>query len=320
MWEVIETSKKVAEASSHVLIDKKSIVSFSEKILHGRTTVPPWNRLYHFCGRDEDTVSYILVLDSLNFCFWPKSGAKKWEIKYDSKILSGYYAMAVSLKRAIESGIPIIEPEFLMELSLDTLKKTLGGNGELQLIEKRVHILNELGRMLIREFNGKAWKLIEEAKGSAINLTRLLADKLISFKDIAQYQGHKVFFYKRAQIFAADLYGALEGKNWGNFVDIDKLTAFADYKLPQVLRQHGILRYRPSLARMVDGEILIYPGTVEEVEIRANTIWAVELIKQELHSMGKSLRAFEIDWLLWNLGQEKDFKKNPYHRTLTIFY
>lgn len=320
MWEVIETSKKVAEASSHVLIDKKSIVSFSKKILHDRTTVPPWNRFYHFCGRDEDTVSYILVLDSLNFCFWPKLGAKKWEIQYDSKILSGYYAMAASLKRAIESGMQIIEPGYLIELSFDTLKKTLGGKGELQLMEKRVRILNELGRMLIREFDGKACKLVEEAKGSAIHLTRLLADKLLSFNDVAHYRDYEVFFYKRAQIVAADLYGALEGKNWGNFVDIDKLTAFADYKLPQVLRQQGILRYKPSLSRMVDGKILICHGSAEEVEIRANTVWAVELIKQELHRMGKNLRAFEVDWLLWNLGQGKDFRKNPYHRTVTIFY
>jgi hypothetical protein len=36
--------------------------------------------------------------------------------------------------------------------------------------------------------------------------------------------------------------------------------------------------------------------------------------------MGKSLLAFEVDWILWNLGQEKNLKKNPYHQTLAIFY
>jgi len=75
-----------------------------------------------------------------------------------------------------------------------------------------------------------------------------------------------------------------------------------------------------SLAYIVDRQTPIVSGAAQEIEIRANTIWAVELIKQELHRMGKNVRAFEIDWLLWNLGQKGDFKKKPYHKTLTIFY
>jgi hypothetical protein len=148
----------------------------------------------------------------------------------------------------------------------------------------------------------------------------LLAEKLLSFQDVADYQEHKVFFYKRAQIFAADLYGAFHGKEWGSFVDIDKLTAFADYKLPQVLRHLGILRYAKSLAQKVDQKVLLDSGSPEEVEIRANTIWTVELIRQELKRMGKELKSFEIDWILWNLGQHAEFVVKPYHRTVTIFY
>jgi hypothetical protein len=101
---------------------------------------------------------------------------------------------------------------------------------------------------------------------------------------------------------------------------MDKLTAFADYKLPQVLRHLGILRYSPELADKIEQRILIEAGSREEVEIRANTIWAVELMRQELEKMGKGLRAFEIDWILWNLGQDEAFKEKPYHRTVTIFY
>jgi hypothetical protein len=70
----------------------------------------------------------------------------------------------------------------------------------------------------------------------------------------------------------------------------------------------------------VDNGIFLEAGSPEEIEIRANTIWAVELIRQELTRMGKELRAFEIDWFLWNLGQERQFKAKPYHRTVTTFY
>ena len=86
------------------------------------------------------------------------------------------------------------------------------------------------------------------------------------------------------------------------------------------MRQLGILHYDPLLEQRIDQKILLKQGSPEEVEIRANTIWAVELIRRELEVMGKHMRSFEIDWILWNMGQDKMFKEKPYHRTLTIFY
>jgi len=320
MWEVHKTAKSVVEMSSQVRIDKEALVHFSRELYKGPIRVPPWKSLYHICGGGEDAVSYLLVLDSLNFCFWPAPGTDMWEIEYRSRGLSGYYALAASLKQAVESGTPITSADYLAELSLNVLRRVLGGQGELQLLEKRVQILNELGHLLLEEHDGKACRLVESAGMSAVTLARFLAEKLSSFQDVVAYLGHKVFFYKRAQIFAADLYGAFEGKSWGSFADINKLTAFADYKLPQVLRPLGILRYTPTLAHAVDQQILIDPGSPEEVEIRANTIWAVELIKQELERTGTKLRAFEIDWILWDMGQGEEFKVRPYHRTVTIYY
>jgi hypothetical protein len=259
-------------------------------------------------------------LDSLNFCFWPPLGSLTWEIDDSLGRLSGYFALAAALKRAVESGIPITEAEYLAELSLDQLRQILGGQGVLQLLEDRLKILQELGQVLLEDYGGKGHHLVETADRSAVKLARLLADELSSFRDTAAYQGRKTFFYKRAQIFAADLHGAFGAKDWGDFADIDQLTAFADYKLPQVLRQLGILRYTRALAQKVDQKILLESGDPEEVEIRANTIWAVELMRRELDRIGKVLRAFEIDHILWHLGQEAVFKKKPYHRTLTIFY
>lgn len=320
MRKVLETARNVARKSQQVQIDEHALTHFSGKLLKDEIEVPRWEGLYHFSGTAQATASYLLVLDSLNFCFWPAPGSVKWEIEYQSTRLSGYYGLAAALKRAIESGVPLIKAEYLAELTLRELKEILVGQGDLPLLEYRLQILNELGQTLLEEYKGQVVKLVESAAGSAIRLAELLAEKLISFQDVAEYQGHQVFFYKRAQIFGADLYGAFNGKDWGNFRDIDKLTAFADYKLPQVLRHLGIFDYAEALAQKVDQEIHLKAGCPDEIEIRANTIWAVELIRQELERMGKGLRAFEIDWMLWNLGQRREFKARPYHRTLTIFY
>ena len=320
MFEVLDTAKKVAADSHEVQIDEHALVHFSKNVVEEGIQLPPWESLYHFYDGGEKTVCYLLVLDTLNFCFWPAPEAKKWEIEYKSRKLSGYYALAVSLKQALESGTPINQADYLAELSLRELKELLGGGGELQLLNQRVQNLNELGRALLEEYNGKASELVEAAGESAIALVRMLYRRLSSFRDVAKYRGHQVPFYKRAQIFAADLYGAFRGKQWGHFRDMDKLTAFADYKLPQVLRHLGILHYAHDLADKIDQQILIETGSPAEVEIRANTIWAVELIRQTLEGMGKRLKAFEIDWILWNMGQDEAFKQKPYHRTVTIFY
>ena len=276
-----ENRSRGSRKSLLVKIDEQALMNFSEKLSAEKIAAPSWNTFYHFCGKKEKRSRILLVLYSINFCFWPALGTPKWEIEYQSEKLSGYFALAASLKKALESGVPLIDAQYLAEVS-PGVQKILGGTGDLQLLESRVRSLNELGQMLMREYKSKAYNVVEAAAQSALQLVRLVADKLPSFRDSAEYHGKKVFFYKRAQLFAADLYGALQGKGLGLFHDIDLLTAFADYKLPQVLRHIGILRYEKALAQKVDHHTLLDAGSPEEVEIRANTIWAVELIHQEL--------------------------------------
>ncbi len=320
MWEVLESTRKLSEDSFQVQIDKQAIIDATGTLQNKGVQVPAWDCFYHWEGSDEKMVSYLLILDSINFCFWPEKGKAKWEIEYRSRKISGYYAMAASIGKAIESGVPLTRADYLAQLSLNSLKDILGGADNLQLLEDRLNILNEVGKVLLGDYEGSAGLLIEAAGKSALRLVRLLAEKFPSFRDVANYRGNEVLFYKRAQILAADLYGAFGGKDEGNFMDIDQLTCFADYKLPQVLRHLGILRYSSFLSKKIDQNILLKQGDLLEIEIRANTIFAVELMRQEFSRLGREIRAFEIDWILWNMGQDAGVGLKPYHRTLTTFY
>lgn len=320
MEEVLETTLWVVERSHHVQLERAALEGFAEKLVRERPPIPQWDYRYHFFDGGERTVGYLLVLDSLNFCFWAPPGQPRWTIQYGGERLSGYFALAAALKRAVEGRESPLRADYLARLTLEDLKRMLGGEGQLQLLDRRRAILNELGRVLLESYSGRAAKLVEAAGGSAVELARLLARKLSSFQDVALYGGRKIHFYKRAQLFAADLWGAFQGVGFGRFADIAKLTAFADYKLPQVLRHLGILRYSAELAARIDRQELIPAGSPEEVEIRANTIWAVELLKGALAERGWKLSSVELDWLLWGLGQREGFKEKPYHRTVTIFY
>ena len=157
------------------------------------------------------------MVDTVNFCFWPPPGEKKWEISYRGKNYSGYYGLAVSLKKALESRIPITDASFLASLTLKQLKDVFAGTGVLQLMEERLCNLQELGRVLLEKYKGQASELVAAAGGSALKLVRVLASDFSSFRDQATYQGQKVFFYKRAQLFAADLHGALDRERVGEF-------------------------------------------------------------------------------------------------------
>ena len=320
MEEVLGSTRWVVERSEQVQIDCEALGRWAGELATRELRIPEWNLRYHFFDGGERTVFYLLILDSLNFCFWAPKGKAKWEIDYGGERLSGYFALAAALKRAFEMGTPLTNAEYLARLSPGELKRLLGGRGELQLLDRRCEILNELGEVLRARYQGQADRLVAAAEGSAVRLARLLVENLHSFRDEAEYRGRRVCFYKRAQIFAADLRGAFEGQGWGSFADMDKLTAFADYKLPQILRHLGVLRYAPELAQRIDRRELLQAGSPEEVELRANTIWAVELLRRELNQMGRDLMALELDWLLWELAQREEFKKKPHHRTVTIFY
>lgn len=60
-------------------------------------------------------------------------------------------------------------------------------------------------------------------------------------------QGKRVSFYKRAQILVADFWGIMEARGEGDIVDMDWLTMFADYRVPQALVYLGVLRYSDAL-------------------------------------------------------------------------
>ena len=70
-------------------------------------------------------------------------------------------------------------------------------------------------------------RLIEKADRSAGRLVNLIVKHFPSFRDEARFDGRKVRFLKRAQIFVADIWAAFNGTSYGAFDDVGHLTIFA---------------------------------------------------------------------------------------------
>ncbi len=287
---------------------------------HLLDTTSSWQHPCHFFDGSEETVRWIFILDVLNHCFWPDVGSPVWTVTYRGKPWSGYWGLAAALKRALEQGYPITDPRYLLSISEKDLRAIFTGKGRIPLFAERLANLREAGSILLSQFDGDITHLVEAAEGSAVRAVHQVAAAFPSFRDEARYRGTTVYFWKRAQIFAADLYHAFAGKSWGAFVDIDKLTAFADYKLPQVLRQLGIIAYHPDLSDRIDQYQLLRSGSEEEIEVRAVTLWAVEALRHSFRRIGTPANSMQIDQWLWRLGQLEPFRHKPYHHCRTIFY
>jgi hypothetical protein len=96
---------------------------------------------------------------------------------------------------------------------------------------------------------------------------------------------------------------------------------FADYRIPQILLELEIFEYDSRLLDKIMKKEELLPHSVEEIEIRVNTIIAVEKIKEEFKKKHKKdVFALEVDYLLWNEGERLRNTMKPHHRVLTIFY
>jgi hypothetical protein len=308
----------VVDRSEHVSLDREAIAAYAPLLAgEGQAAASEWEQGYHFvAGEDELTIAYVFVLDTVNFCFW---GDPKWGRPYGDRWLDGYWALAAALTEKARHNIGFLDARALAGLDARRLGQVLAGTPPIPLLEERAASLRELGRWIVDRFGAKFAPVLREANGDAVDLVRLVVEGLPSYRDKATFHGRRVRFYKRAQILAADLHGADSGRGWGGLARLHELTAFADYKLPQILRHRGILRYAPDLAEKVDSQVPLPAGSAEEVEIRAATIHAVELLRQELAGRGQDLPAYRVDWLLWSASQDSG-RMRPYHRTRTIYY
>jgi hypothetical protein len=205
-------------------------------------------------------------------------------------------------------------------LTMDDLRHIFRGRGEIPMPDVRLQNAHQIGRCLLDGWKGDFAAMLEAAEGSAVSLTQLIVESFPCFDDHTLYFGREVKFYKRAQILVIDLMGSLRGDPLVDFHDPDRLTAFADYKIPQVLEAHKVLRYTPQLEAMLIRHQQIPEGDPLEVEIRAGMVWAVEFLRLELEARGRKVAPYELDWLLWNLGQQPVADEKPYHRTRTVFY
>jgi hypothetical protein len=266
----------------------------------------------------DDVFTFSLGVTALNFCFWDPEGGPDWRVEGGR----GANALIESFVRAHGEGLGVTDPAWYEGLGVRAVEHLLRGDSAEQpgppLILERTQILNEMGEWL-RRFKSPG-EVLEGNFSDAFGFAEFLGRSLEGFRDVGYVAGEEpIPFLKRAQMYASAV-GPLLGEKSPAFLGKrERLTMFADYRLPQSERNLGVLEYSPELAEKVDSEELIEPGSRAENEIRAGCVVGGEELRQALNRQGGDWEPADVDAMLWVYGRTTK-EIEPYHRCLTIWY
>ncbi|ALC41688.1 CG9752 [Drosophila busckii] len=307
----------VEEIVNGVISKKISVENFSQHDLHPKAT-------------DEYAANWIFVVDTLNFCFWTPTNYTKYKVNG----YTGYFAMCAAINRAMADGMDITNPRYYSQLDLETLAHIFrpdDAETKMPLLEERLAALKQVGERLLEKWHGRFDNVVRAAEKSAIGLLDLIVEEFPCYRDVAEFAGQKVSILKRAQILIGDLWSCYRGTDLGYFRDIDKITMFADYRIPQVLVHFGSLEYTPELLEQLKADRIMQNGEEMEVEIRGASIYIIEQVKdavvaklkQEHPTMDLSnVNAILIDQYLWDYRRKyaAELEHIPFHKTRSIYY
>lgn len=238
------------------------------------------------------------------------------------------------MNRALKQNYDITNAKYYSQIDEKTLRdifRSDDGVTEVPLLSKRLDCLHEVGKVLLDKWEGKFENVLQAAKGSAVKLLDLIVSEFPCFRDEADFEGERVSLYKRAQILVGDIWACYRGEGLGKFEDIQQITMFADYRVPQVLVHFGCIEYSEELLKRLKTEEIMQNGDAMEVEIRGASIYVVEQVKdmviKELvskypHISTDNVNSILIDHFLWDYrrAHAKELEYIPFHKVFSVYY
>lgn len=292
----------VATRAESVKIDHSVIPAYAAGLSRGAGDALSAPEL---AGADrESKAAFAICLNAINF------GSGWWPTIRKRPGLSGYLTIAAGVTELFANRGPWTVDE-LTAMDADTIARVVGQDPTHPLMSQFAASLRNVGTHLLVDHGGSFEAVVDAAGGSAVALADLIA-RWDAFTDTSLYDGMLIPFYKRAQLAAADL----DRSGAAELAELDRLTAFADNLIPQVLRVDKVLCLDEGLtSRIEDGELLEH-SSPEEVELRACAVHAVELLSRA----APDLSPVEIDAALWLRGGNPKYKVFPRPRSRNTAY
>jgi hypothetical protein len=246
---VLASLKPVVSGSSLVKINDERLINVADWMAYEEFAKPDGSMLFDF-GNDPDfLMDFTLVVNTMNFAFTNFDTGVKFETDYMGKRWCDSEAMLASLHRAHHAGIPFFTGEYLANLTRKDLEQVFAGTIEMPMLDERVTIFNEVGRVLVEKYNGRYSNFVRDCAPRLYDNGNGLLERLTTefprFNDVSDYNGSKVQIFKLAQLGIWGMHLALSPRKAWALEDADKLTAFADYIVPVGMRVTKISSFVP---------------------------------------------------------------------------
>lgn len=308
----MDNIKYVVDNSDYVKINQNIISSFIDTIEDSHYKHWLQQDEYFKQLNEKERIIFSFILESLNFCFWPNYD---WKIKYQNKEYLGSDALLFILLKAVKKGILKLNIDELYNLSKGEFYLFMRENDTYPiLMDERYESFKETVNTIYNSEN--FWSELFSLK-SDLELEKYIVNHFKNYEDVSIYKGKKVIFNKRCRLVIADLFYVSETIR-NNIKHIRDIKGCADYSLPRYFREIGILEYSNELINMIDEEMELKHNSNYEIEIRAATLYVLEIIKKELRKKNIIVSSIELDNILWCISRIQ--KTTKPHHTISIYY
>lgn len=321
---VLASVQPVVKAAQLVRINHEKISEVANWMAYEEFAKPDGSMLFDF-GNDPDVLmDFTLVVNTMNFAFTDFSTGVKFETDYMGKRWCDSEGMLACLHRAINSGIPFFSGEYLAKVTRKDLESVFAGTIEMPMLDERVALFNEVGRILVDKYQGRYSHFVRSCAprlyANGDGLLERLTTEFPRFRDISSYQGSDVHIYKLAQLGIWGMHLALSPRGAWKLEDADKLTAFADYIVPVGLRVMGIFEYAPELEKQINSLIEVKRDSDAEIELRASSIYVIAKLTEEINKRRPGMDPLlqpQVDFRFWKTYHATHW---PHHLTKTVMY
>jgi hypothetical protein len=321
---VLRSVMPVVEASRHVRTDPAEV----ERVA-GWLAYEPLGWPEPAAGLDapldpDATTDLILLTSSLNFAFSDFETGVKFAADRAGRRWSDSDGMVACLLDAIDAGVPVLDGDWMARATAADLERVFAGTIGMPMLAERARILNEVGAVLVDRYGGRWSRWLRSCTPAMYaggdGLLERVAAEFPRFRDVSDYHGQEVRFFKLGQLALWQLHAA--HRPIGDFAvtDLADMTAFADYIVPVALRLMGILRYDEGLERRIAAGEEIVRDSDEEIEIRAHTLYATALLTDAVNrrrAADDQVVIPRIDYRLWKTYHATHW---PHHLTRTTMY
>src|ERR1700730_971928 len=322
---VLESLHYAIESSRDVQTHYKKIVEVASWMAYKTLPMPDFALPFGVGQRDtNEAIDFVLVADSIDTAFTDFAHHVKFQVDYAGQHWSDSEAEFACLKRAADSGVPILDGQYLAKITRPELSKIFEGNIEMPMLDEKLAVLHQVGAVLAEKYDGRFHRFVQVCSPRLYDRGNGLIERMVKefprFNDVSEFEGHDIKFYKLAQLGVWMLYSTLHKSGKFRLDDAGKMTAFADYIVPVALRLLGVTSYSQELENAINTHQLIARDSRREIEIRAHCLYATALLAEEVNKRRGAKEQViipQIDARLWTHYHTTSW---PHHLTQTIMY